>query len=510
MKRPINLRSGFTIVELIIVVVVIAILAAVVAVGYTGLTSNARDKALLSDLDSVEAEVARYATRHNGQYDAALNWDSSSGANSNINFTPTNGNTIIVTASGDAYCIRVYNPQSNSKDFASALKKGTCTLSWKGIEASFSHTCGVTTGGAMYCWGENASGKLGNGTTVASSVPSPVVATGALVGKSVNQIDVMISATCVLSVGTGPIACWGQNAYGGFGNGSSGTYTAPVLTDTSGVLAGKTITMIASGEYHTCALATDGRVYCWGSNSYGQLGNGATATSQLTPVAVNVAGVLAGKTITKIFAGGNHTCAIDSAGKLYCWGLNNSGQLGDGTTTNTSLPIAIGTSGVLAGKTITAGGAGNHTCVTDSANALYCWGINTYGAFGNGTTSSTASSTPVNVPLAGGLAGKTIKKLAVGSWSTCAIGSDDKAYCWGLGTSGQVGNGATLSVSTPTAVSTAGVLAGKTITDISVYYQHTCAVTSDAKAACWGNNASGRLGNNSTTNTSSPVLVVDP
>ena len=266
---------------------------------------------------------------------------------------------------------------------------------------------------------------------------------------------------------------------------------------------------IGSGEgSRACAISLSNRAYCWGSGSSGQLGNNSTTNSSI-PVAVNTTGVLAGKTIKQISAGTSHTCAIASDDKAYCWGAGSSGQLGNSSTTNSLIPVAVNTTGVLAGKTIKQISAyGFHTCAVASDNKAYCWGRGDLGQLGNNST--TNSSIPVAVNTTGVLAGKTIKQISAGSFHTCAIASDNKAYCWGSGTSGQLGNNLYTNSSIPVAVNTTGVLAGKTIKQISNGSSHTCAIASDDKAYCWGSGSFGALGNNSAANSSVPVRVYAP
>ena len=323
----------------------------------------------------------------------------------------------------------------------------------KQSSASFYHSCAIVLNGRAYCWGSGNSGKLGNGSTASSRVP--------------------------------------------------------VAVNTSGVLAGKTIKQISAGENHTCAIASDNRAYCWGSNKNGQLGNGSTADSRV-PVAVNTSGVLVGKTIKEVTTGGFHTCALDTSSKMYCWGLNSSGRLGGGLTSILSnVPVAVNMSGALAGKTIKQMSTGySSTCAIASDNRAYCWGSGNNGQLGNGSTAD--SRVPVAVNTSGVLVGKTIKQILAGGDHGCVVASDDKMYCWGLNNNGELGNNSSVNSSVPVAVNTDGVLAGKTIRQMSAGFSSTCAVDSGYGIYCWGYNSNGQLGNNSTNNSRVPTYVYVP
>jgi hypothetical protein len=187
----------------------------------------------------------------------------------------------------------------------------------------------------------------------------PVDTSGALAGKTVTEISAGDYRSC--AVADGKASCWGDNDAGQLGNNTTTDAKVPVPVNTTGPLNGRTVTAIAAGSIHTCAMA-EGRASCWGYNGDGRLGNNST-TDSTVPVPVDNSGVLAGKTMTGISAGGFHTCAMAES-NAYCWGDNYFGQLGDNSTTNIIVPMAVNTDGVLAGKGITAiATGGNHTAV---------------------------------------------------------------------------------------------------------------------------------------------------
>ncbi len=334
----------------------------------------------------------------------------------------------------------------------------------------------------------------------------PQVGTCASRPKKWAKIVTGANHTCgITTIGKG--YCWGSNTYGGLGNNSTTNSSIPVAIDDSGVLSGKTLKDIIAGNNYTCAIASDGVAYCWGRNNYGQLGDG-TYVDKKVPTAVLMSGVLSGKRLVSLAASGGaeHTCAIASDQRAYCWGRNNYGQLGNNSTSDSSSPVAVFYSGALINKTIksisTAGTMG-HTCVVASDQQAYCWG----GLLGDGTTN--ISYVPVPVLRSGLLAGKTILDISTGDNNICVIASDGFLYCWGSNSTGAVGDGTLVDRLVPTAVDRSGALGEKKL--LKVYAGggnkgHTCAITSNS-IYCWGYGGLGELGNGSNANSSVPVAI---
>jgi alpha-tubulin suppressor-like RCC1 family protein len=242
------------------------------------------------------------------------------------------------------------------------------------------HTCALLSTGAVKCWGSNSYGQLGDGSTTQRTTPVDVSG----LSSGVTAISAGYLHSCAL-LNTGAVKCWGYNAYGQLGDGSTTRRTTPV--DVSGLSSG--VTAITTSYHHTCALLNTGAVKCWGYNGSGQLGDGTSGTDRLTPV--DVSGLSSG--VTAISAGYYSTCALLSTGAVKCWGTNTYGQLGDGTSgTNRLTPVDV--SGLSSGVTAISGGY-YYTCALLNTGAVKCWGYNGFGQLGDGST--TQSLTPVGV-----------------------------------------------------------------------------------------------------------------
>jgi alpha-tubulin suppressor-like RCC1 family protein len=301
----------------------------------------------------------------------------------------------------------------------------------RSIAAGEGLTCAVTSAGGAECWGSNGHGELGDGTRTDRHVP--VAVTGLAGG--VRAIAVGEALTCALTIG-GAVKCWGYNRYGEVGDGTTTDRHTPVAV--TGLTGG--VTAIAVGYLHGCALTTAGGVQCWGYNGFGQVGDGTTNDRR---VPVMVAGLAHG--VVAITAGGGHSCALTSRGAVKCWGSNYLGELGDGTTTRRLTPVAV--SGLFRGVRALAAGGEAHGCAVMSAGSVKCWGYNGYGQLGDGTTTDRHAPASVSGPAGG------VQAIAAGGFGhTCALTSIGDVRCWGRNTSGQLGDGTTADRHGPVAV----------------------------------------------------------
>ncbi len=327
-----------------------------------------------------------------------------------------------------------------------------------------------------------------------------VVACGAALGQRLRSASaegaLEISAggfhTCAVT-STGGVKCWGRNDFGQLGDGTTTNSATPV--DAVG-LASAAIAVSAGGS-HTCVLTSTGGVKCWGRNDFGQLGDGTTTDSAMP---VDVSGLDSG--VAVVSSGGFHTCAVTTAGTVKCWGRNDRGQLGDGTTTNRTNPVDV--SGFAGGAAaVSAGGsdsAGGHTCGVTIPGGAECWGRNDFGQLGDGTMASHLSPAPVSGMVSG------VSDVRAGRYHSCGLMTSGGVRCWGWNISGQVGDGTNYTRTTP--VDVVGLIDG--VKALTVGGIHSCALTTSAGVKCWGSNNTGQIGDGSSgNNRMTPVDVLE-
>jgi alpha-tubulin suppressor-like RCC1 family protein len=332
---------------------------------------------------------------------------------------------------------------------------------------------------------------LGCRDAVSPVDPAPDLATAAATSPlTFTQISAGNAHSCGVTTG-GLAYCWGLQAFGELGDGTqSTTHDAPVA-----VVGGLRFSQIRAAVTHTCGLTTDGLAYCWGQNDLGQLGDGSTPTHHFSPVPV-----AGGRKFIQIQVGFEHSCALTSAGVAFCWGMNASGQLGIGNQTGPQVcggqPCAVRPVRVTGGHTFRQiRAAGQHSCGLDDARRFFCWGQNDLGQLGDGTRATRLLPTPV-------AGDRRFVQVSTQSYHTCGVTAAQVAFCWGLNQVGQLGDGTTTNRPRPTRVQ-----GGLTFSGLSAGTSHTCGVTVKKQAYCWGSNEHGELGDGTTTDRHRPTAV---
>ncbi|NLH98444.1 MAG: cadherin-like domain-containing protein, partial [Chthonomonadales bacterium] len=341
-------------------------------------------------------------------------------------------------------------------------------------------------GSATWSWGLNNVGQLGHGDVASRTVPTEVTA---LSGYTVVALAAGHSHTLAVT-SDGKLWAWGLNSYGQLGLGDLAQRRDPTQVT---FFSGRTVTAVAAGTAHSLALTSDGKLWAWGRNYYGQLGVGDT-TDRSTPVEVTA---LAGQTITGLAGGGGHSLALSADGKLWAWGANAWGQLGLGDNADRSGPIEVA---AFSGQTIRAIAAGSeHTLAATDDGTFWSWGRNDIGQLGLGDT--TARNTPQAVAA---LSGRVVIGVAAGWYHSLAITSGGELWACGYNDYGQLGLGTTSDCLSPARVT---ALAGLRVTRVSAGYEHTLVMTSDRRLWACGRNSDGQLGLGDTTDRTTPTHI---
>lgn len=354
---------------------------------------------------------------------------------------------------------------------------GAIPAAYRSLELGLGHTCALATGGQVHCWGDNWHGEMGVGHARRhTETLAPVAALG---GAAMSQITAGALHSCALD-GDGAAFCWGDAAEGVLGDPDiPWTANAPRPVR---VVGDYRYTALVSGLRHNCGLLVNGGALCWGMNDFGQLGAGSAGRASARPLRV-----LSDVPFRSLTAGLQHTCALDLEGRAFCWGSNESGQLGTGDPSGSSVPVSV----ALGHRFVALDAGTAHTCGLTVERVAYCWGKNWYGQLGTGREGG-ISLRPV--PVAGGL---TFSRISAGGDHTCGIATNGSAYCWGSNWRGQLGDGFPFERKNYTAADLVRatpqeVLTSQKFTEIRAgSLLNTCAVTSDGAAYCWGSGALG-------------------
>jgi uncharacterized protein YjdB len=347
------------------------------------------------------------------------------------------------------------------------------------MDAGDEFTCGIANLGRGYCWGLSTDGRT------AASPDSSCFDVGfgldpcILPPKRMNRPELdytTVSAGKKFGCGitsASRLYCWGNDEFGQVGNGSDGAGETPSLAVT---VKNERFSTVSAGAEHACALNLSGRAFCWGNDSHGQLGDHHKINST-TPIPVNDSLLV----FSTISAGGRHTCGLSISGTAYCWGDGSRGQLGNGFAGSSDVPVLVSTG--LSFIAIATGDS--HTCAIDAASSMHCWGADNLGQLGIGGPAA-MQLTPV--PVGGGGA---FTAVAAGDFHTCGIAAGGQVRCWGQSQFGEVGDGNVLLHTVSTPITVAGIQA----VAITAGASHTCAMSMIGEALCWGSNRWGALGN---------------
>ena len=386
---------------------------------------------------------------------------------------------------------------------------GPVATEFKQISALSNHTCVIKgTERRVWCWGNNSHGQLGNGEirdNIVTNFTSPVALQAiTLEETNIQSVSAGHQLSCALLMDK-TIKCWGENQNGQLGVGTAGGTSITPVT----VVGINTATSVIAGVRYACAVLEDKTAKCWGNNHKGQFGNGVLGgPDESFPSPETVGGATPLGNIVSIAIGSEYTCAVLEDKTARCWGRNGNGQLGIGRVDTASIPNPVtvleSAGGEALGNIASISAAGNHTCALLEDKTARCWGLNTYGQLGDGTTERRTS--PVTVLESPGTPLGNIASISVAGRHTCALLEDKTARCWGFNFYGELGNGTTseilspsTSISAPTPTPTTVLESPGTplgnIASISTGGNHACVILEDETARCWGFQIYGAVGN---------------
>ncbi len=369
--------------------------------------------------------------------------------------------------------------------------------------------CALKNNTSISCWGTNTNGNFGNGNAAVQLTPVQTIQpTGVSTWSNLYTDNANSCALAATGTNAGNLYCWGTGDNGRVGNGSNLDAMLPSLVVMpSGVSSWLTVSTV-QGAAGACALANTGDIYCWGAGTNGQIGNGLNIDESM-PTLVNKPGTVS--SWTSLSYAGNTACAVANTGNIYCWGVGTTGQIGNATNASNNAPAnpVVMPSGEsswnsvrIIGTTVCA--IANGTIV--AKDNIYCWGLGTTGQIGSGFNTSESAPRLAVRPGAETI-WNTLIPYNINSSTVCAIGGTGALYCWGAGTAGQIGNGANLSVNVPTAVATTSGVTSWTMVMIGTA---VCAMANTNKIYCWGGGTSGQIGDGLNVNESKPALVTLP
>jgi alpha-tubulin suppressor-like RCC1 family protein len=412
------------------------------------------------------------------------------------------------------------NPEANCTNECKLDLQPCYNLQLDNITSGENHSCGFKSGtNTVWCWGKNEFGQLGNNTTIDSATPVRVLFPHPIIpGENLDPI-ISISAgnghTCVISTES-KVYCWGNNEDGQLGDGT--TDSRLTATRIGEVILDSTISSISAGGDHTCVVVNGGNFYCWGKNNHGQLGIGNIENKNIPTL-----GLSGTYEFTYISSGDTHTCGVVMESFIFpnivCWGNWEDGRLGVGYSSDQHTPVKVKQGEEYIAYSISAGFA--HTCALvnpGTESNILCWGKNSSGQLGDGTTTQSDLPVEVTFPSLGSTYLGT--QISAGFNHTCVtadINSPSQlSYCWGEGTTGALGNGILTNSSTPVSIiQNYDDIGGGGYMKISAGNGITCGTADEGSgtatsALCWGNNSVGQLGNGTTTSSATPIEVIDP
>ena len=378
------------------------------------------------------------------------------------------------------------------------------------VSLGYYNSAALTSTGRLFIWGNNFYGQLGDGTKTGKIVPIEITSCFSLSSEE-KIIEVSLgeyNSSALTS--TGRLFMWGNNYYGQLGDGTTADKTSPTeITSYFKLTSNEKIIKVVLGCSHSSALTSTGRLFTWGYNYYGRLGDGTTNNKNIPTEITSNFNLTSEEKIIDVSLGYSHSSALTSSGRLFTWGFNAYGQLGDGTYNNNYLPTEITRFFNLTNDEIVhIDFKGGHSSALTSTGRLFLWGYNSYGQIGDGTIVNKTSPTEIT-SFFNLTSGETITQISIGDTFSSALTSSGRLFIWGDNTYGQLGDGTTAAKSTPIEITNRFNLTNdETIIQVFLKRSHSSALSSSGRLFMWGYNTSGQLGNGTTASLSTPTEII--
>ena len=390
------------------------------------------------------------------------------------------------------------------------------TIAMELLSMGSDHSVALSTDGRVFVWGSNNYGKLGDGTSQNKNVPTEITSSFFLEeGDEIISLFLGDYHSSALSA-TGQTFMWGFNSNGQLGDGDSRNidiYVPKVITSRFSLTAGDKIISLSLGAVHSSALSATGRVFTWGFNGSGRLGDGTTTNRNVPTEITSRFSLTAGDKIISLSLGYTHSSALSKTGRVFTWGFNGSGQIGDGTTTNRNVPTEITSRfSLTAGDKIISVSLGyTHSSALSETGRIFMWGSNYDGQIGDGTTDAMIGKQNVPTEITSRfslITGDKIISLSLGGRVSSALSETGRIFMWGSNYYRQLGDGTSADRNIPTEITSSfSLTAGDKIISVSLGSTHSSALSQTGRVFTWGWNENGQLGDGTTNASNVPVVI---
>ena len=372
------------------------------------------------------------------------------------------------------------------------------------IFSGSSHSCGISTSGKTYCWGIGGDGRLGNNSQADNLEPVAVDTTNLTQPMKFLEVSTYGNHSCGIT-SSGKVFCWGDNSNGQLGDSTFINKASPTEVDSSNLATNEMFTSVTVGKNHSCGLTNLYKAFCWGSGSVGQLGTGSILPNQDIPMSVDSSSFSPSEVFTKLASGNLFSCGLTNLSNIYCWGEGALYRLGNGSSTTKPKPEKVTLSNLAAGEKFIDFDSDTHSCAVTNYSNVFCWGNNTFGQIGDGTTIN--RDIPYQIDSSNLSGNEKFKSVSVGEEHSCGVTNQSRVYCWGKNSNGEIGDDSTINRSIPESIDMSNLAANEHLFKVFLGGNHSCAISSLGSTYCWGLNSSYQVFSGTQLDQTKPIAV---